>query len=453
MSGTQRFESRFCRFEAPDDWIALGTAGLIEDRAEPPRCGAVVSEVFLEPPRKLEEYAARQRQVYLTENAGAEVVHDASVRLERFREAHLTGYRVPARGGPVLVHQLHVALGPLVCSLTTTAPEGDTRAEGMTGVVAASFEVTAAPWASEIQRVPLTGDLSAAQPRSTLPATALPHLLLAITPPAGWTVDIEAGSLRCGDAHLALRHHGPATGEADQHFANALARIQREGGWTVVSWDRGILPPGRDYWALGAIQESRSTWGPPRRVMRRTVFVALDGVVELDLLAPAADAGARDALLTVVNSLAPLPEEVRRLALRRPWLPECLPGPWREEAPGLFVRAGQAPLTVLLLELPSHASPATIAAASVASLAGDPATTSITRNELVEGLWQRHEAVRLALDCKGSDGTDHAVRANWLEERHVILTVIVRGQHTAEVDHLFASLLEGLRPDMASGRA
>ncbi len=444
---SQRFESRFCRFDAPGDWRPLGELGVIEDRPRPPRSGAVVSEVFLDPPGQLAEYAARQREAYLLVNDGAQVVHDAAVRLERFAQAHLTGYRVPIREGFLLVHQLHVAHGPLVCSLTTTAPEGDADAEGVSGEIAASFEVTAAAWAVTIRRARLHGPGATA----SAGAVALPHLQLSLAPPPGWTLDVEAGTLRRGDAHLALRRPGAAAGGADRPCAEALARIQRETGWLITSWDCGELGRRREYWALEAVQETRPTWGPPRRTMRRTVFVNLGGVLELDLLAGAADTEAPDALGAVLQSLAPLPAADRKVPLRRSWLPESLAGPWQEEGPGLFVRSGKPGLSVFLAELPGSTSLEALAAGAAAALASEEAGHAVTRKVVAEGLWQRHEAVRLALDSRSPDGAASVVRAAFVKAGEEVLVLLVRGEDAAETERTFVRLLEGVRPDMAPG--
>jgi hypothetical protein len=445
MSAAQPFQSLFCRFEAPAGWVPLGNVGLIEDSKRSPRPSAAVSENFYDPPKPLAEIAVTTREHFLSEHPGAELLSDGSLRSDRFPDAHLLRWRLPAGGGALLLRQLLVAHGPLVCSLATASPEGDSAAEEGVGAIVASFEVTAAGWARDGKRETILVPPPEAAGRSggATEVASIPELGLRFPVAPGWALDAAAGRISRDDARFSIRHHGRDAGNADRHFARGLARLQRDPGWTIRSWDRGELPATSDCWAISA-EEKTVTWGTPNPRLLRLVFADLDGVVEIALEASSADTGAREAFEALLAGLAPLPPEERKVPLHRSWLPEFLEGPWVEEAPGLFLRS-EPTLAVFLQELHDAKFPA-FALRGIESFLQEPPFAG-GRSDTVEGFFRERPAIRFSVDSPPENPEPQALRSAWIDAGRALLLLVVRGGDVAEVDRCWLRLLDAIRPE------
>lgn len=448
MANTSVLASRFCRCEAPASWLPFGPTGLVEGGSRRPRCGAALSESWIDPPRQLSELVPEQRTIVLSERRGAEVVRDERVSTARFPDAHLITYRIPTGRGPLLLRQLLTLHGPLLCALSTTSPEGDDEAEELVAAVAASFAVPAAAWATRVRRLQPHLEVDAARPECSAPVT-LPHFQLAVPVPEGWSLDGEAGILRRGDVTIALRRHGQGRG-ADLLFADALARITREAGWAVTAWSRGELPRRRQTWSIEATQETRATWSPARHIARRLSIVELDGVAEVDMLAAGDDGAAAQAFEAVVAGLGLPAAPQRCLILRTPWLPARLDGPWAEVAPGVCLRAGATPLTVSVHEISTRAEYDTLVSQAIGTFDRMTAGARVTHRDVAAGSWQGVTATRLSLDWQPAEGPPAAVRAAWFETTAGVLALEIRGREGRDAGAVFEALLAEVRPDMAS---
>ncbi len=446
MADTRTVATRFCSFAAPEHWLPLGAIGLADERAEPPRASAAVNECWVDPPQPLPDLAAEHFEKLRADHPGTAVVSDEPCADGRHPEAHRTVFRVPTAGGEMLLQNLLVMHGPLVCTLVTTRPAASRTAGELDAAIVASFEVTAAAWARDIRREPL-----AASPPATPESTAipLPQLHVAVPVPAGWTLDRDTGRLRAGSAAIALVHHAPAKGDPESHFTASLEHLHRSDGWRPTAWDRGELPGQRDYWGLAATHASQRRWGQAEQTFQRQLFVAQDGVLELCLTAPAPADADTAALLEVATGLQSLPAQERRLVVARPWLSATLEGPWSEEAPGLFVRAGGARLAAMAAELPRRDDPATTARRAAKDLARQTDGAQVIRQELVDGIWQGRAITHLALAWHPPGEAPEHLRSAWLDGGEQILWLLVRGGLEPETDAVYKALLERADPGRA----
>lgn len=449
MASYVTVESRFCRFQVPASWKVIEGTGAVEDRPSGPRCSAVVTECWVDPPTPARELAARQTELAREMLAGFEVVKEEPARAVRFTEAWIGTHRTASAGSSLLQHQLTVATGHLACCLTLSGTEADKpRWSPIFAEIATSFEIPAAASLGSVRRQPLL--LPVASPDDRLGLMSRLQLLAPV--PTGWSLDDTTLTLHePRGAEITFRAAEPAGVALDQVFATSLSRLAREPGTRVSAWDQGVLAGDRSWYAIESVQGAARTWGPADERLRRQVLLDDEGVIEVTLHARAGDTGSLQTLSLVAAGLRRQPPEERRLQIREPWVPAVLHGAWRETSPGVFMLLAPPRALVVAARLPSPLGLRALADREAAGLANQPEVALVHRRELVEGVWKGRQAVRYSLDYQTPDATGMALRGAWLDAGDAACHLQVRGEDPESVDRLFLQLLEAVEPHRMRG--
>ncbi len=449
MAAWTTFASRFCSCEVPASWTQVPGLGAVENRDKGFRSSVAVTENWLEPAVTARAYADKQVELLQQEVRGVEMVKNEALPDGRFDDSWLVVLRTRGPDGErFLQRQLTAVCGNLVCCLTFSGLERDTREWAEICERAhTTFTVNGREQLRTVRRDALLASGPAA---TTSSLTPLPLQQVAVPLRAGWTADAAAGTLRRGDATITVTNRGFG-GSPDQLFGEALARAVREPGKAPQTWDTDKPPEGVRF-ALETAAESRGTWvGKPVAVERRVFLEDTGAILELGLSCKAGDTEAFEAFAAVVQHHPQLEPDARRLRLSESWLPVELKGPWAATSPGLYMRMAHP---VLLLGLQRVATPqglAKHAATMSQALRGQPEIASVSRDESAEGSFKGLRAVRHTLDCVTRDGEPLAFRTAWLEVGQEVCSIELRGADTAATEQLFRNLLESLEPAALRG--
>ena len=439
---TAFFETRFCRFETPPGWVPIPLVGVLERRSNEPCRSAVVLENWLDKPMRAEEYAAAQRAALKDQAPSAEFVEEARYTGAGLSDAHALRFRTTAKGGVRLRQELIAAVeGPLAVSLTLTGLDNDgPNWSRHFGGILASFAITAAPWAREIQRAEL-----APRPSKAPPLTPVPSLQMSLPVLPGWQVDQGTGLLKSSaGTQISIRRSGLAAGSTDELFADALWRAHRDPAVKPRRWDRGETAAGWPFFALETVAIAPGTWVKKEPLVVREFFVKDEGPVAFRLESADGDMASVEALGAAVSGYTLLPAQERRLAVRESWVRLDLAGEWQAVGSGTYVRAREPVVILTAQRLSGSPGLKAFAEGAARSHRGAPDVRSVSREDSRERQLRGLAGWSYSLDFAGRGSEDTSVRAAWIESAGALYALTVRGPTGKETDELFSRAVEGV---------
>ncbi|HVR06581.1 MAG TPA: hypothetical protein VMW75_00915, partial [Thermoanaerobaculia bacterium] len=487
------YESRYCTFAVPDNWVPQPPFGYAEPGDDEGRLSAQALERWLPKATTAAAHAARLKELLPALYSAFELVGEG-----RFPAAAAPSPgAVTARGGwtskaaaaaagnpaaesgreggegrfltfkyrngdheAAIARVIYLLRGPLACELTLSgsvaaSPERDR--ERLWDGIAKTFSLRGLELLSrlELGRPLFSEGLQAAilagPRRQPTAMQKFPRAGVALPPPAGWEVAEEEGDavLRRNEAEIRLRRPvGVAGGDgnAGAWFAWRMRQLQDSAG-LVLGCERGKLA-GVPYAAV-LHDEKAQTRSWSTAAARRTLEL-FRGTQPPQWWALRAHESAMPDLRPVLEQLVAaaetLPPEEWQLKLAEPWIDFTLEGPWQAASPGLYATLTERqPLFAHLASAESKLALATLRPQAVASLRRGAALERVDAENEVLGEWRGYPALRYSLDGASRRAPAVSVRAVWLAPERRLYSLYVQGAGANVADPLFLGLLEAIR--------
>lgn len=449
--GFQRFESRFCTFEAPDGWRIVAGLAAVDGRDEARQRSAVVVENWVDTPQDAATFLDRQLEVMTQVESEIELVEKRNLDSRNLGEALLATFRMPLPDGRALLQKQLIAVeGRLACTLTVSGLEDDRELwNECCNPILGSFDVSAREWSGEIRESDDVVNVDADGPPPSMHDVS--GLGLAIPVPAGWEVAPD-GTLRRGEsAKISIRRTGLPAASAEECFAEALERFSRAGEAKPNAWKRGETPGGTSFWSVDAVSTRQKTWGPPDRHLRREVFVDDNGVLAFTLDCTGEPAGPVEDLGRIVGGYRWLNSDRQTLRLGEPWLQAELAGRWTAPGPGVYIRSDPPQTMVLVQQLGKEATLADLVKHHVDATRRAPEVVHVEAETRDDSHFRGCDAVRYLLDFTDAEGQKVSLRTCWLDTPKTRCVVNVRAAASDTADEILRTLMDGFSPEAASG--
>ena len=452
-----RYESRYCTFVVPNDWVPLAPFGFAGPGDEDDRMTAQAMERWLEESPPAADYARRQAELLPALYDRFEILREGPYRSDGPGDGHFLAFRFRSEEGDrSLGKVIYLVQGPLVCDLTLTGLDGpDPDRDRLFEAIGKTFSLRGVDHLARLEKGPL---LSEDFRRPDVPAwpgprRKFPRACVSLPVPSGWEVADEDGQavFRRGGVEIRLRRVLGSDGDVDDWFGERMKQLQETESLLLRS-ERGALERG-DYAALLFEEKGASRRWNTAAVTRTLELFIGDEQPLLWTLHGKAEGFSQHLPLLEQLALAAefLPPAEWETKLAEPWIDLTLKGPWRTEGPGVYVTQGSTLSFLYLNEQPNRKSMADLAPHLADSVRQGSPLRVVRREKKTLGLWRGRDAFRYSSDGSDEAGEPRRLRVLWTTSGEALFTCLVQGSERRSTDSIFLRAIEGIKPSMKTG--
>jgi hypothetical protein len=449
-----RYESDYCSYQAPSEWVPEPPFGFSEPGGKEGRMMVQLLEIWLASPRSAEDYAAQQKEALPHLLQEFDLVDEGPYQVEGARNGRYLRYRYFSDDGDTTIETRIVATqGPLLIEMTLTRlDEMDAEKERLLGAIAKTLTLRNTEFLAKTEPIVLLQqpeDERAERPDG--PRLEYPQSCVSIIRPEGWEVsenDADVVLERSG-ATIRIRRLFGDRCDSTIWLKETMKELQGSGSALLAS-EEGELGSGASYQAIlcdpGGTQRKWATAAESRVLL---AHVHDQVPIEWSLRCPKETF---TALHPVVQDLilrsSSLETERWQTKLVEAWGDLTLHGGWRSEGDGLYVNMDDGFIFLHLSALPSKVPLDHLSPSVVENVRGG--FSEVISEDQALGLWRQMDSFRLSLEGQREDGQRVHVRTVWIAFDETIYSVMIQGNGKAQVDTLFTNVLDGLRIASAS---
>jgi hypothetical protein len=444
------YESRYCTFAAPNDWVTLPPFGFAGPGDEEDRFTAQAMERFLTEPTTAGAYAQKQIEVLPALYAEMALVAEGPQPVAGAGDGYflLLGFR-NEEGDRALARVVYLTLGPLVCELTLIGLDGtDRERDRLFEAIGKTFALHDVEFLTKVDTRPLLAknlDLSAPPPGER---RKFPRCCVSIPLLSGWEMAEEDGApvFRLRGTEIRLRRVLGSDGDVKAWLADRMKALQETKSLLLGS-ERGSLERG-DYAAL-LYEEKGAVRSWNTAAVRRTLDVFLAGEQPLLLTLETPVAGFDDyrpALESLLSGAEFLPAAEWETKLAEPWIDLTLKGPWRTEGPGLYA-CTEPVFTFLYLTTQKEQPPVEkVQTSIVESVRTGSGVQEIFAEKKALGPFRGHESLHYSVEGFAPENDYiQGTRTVWVSSRGILHGGMVWGPDSHRVETLHRQVVEALR--------
>ncbi len=444
------WESRHCRFGAPDSWVYCPPFGLSEPGDDEDRLNAQVLERWMERPTTAADWARNELAVLPI------LLQEFDLEAERSLDVPSgSGHALTFRfrnddGDNACERRVYLTQGPLLCELTISAVERppDQRNPLFDGITA-TFALQGTEHLARVEPLPaLLRPLEPPPEGSRLPGRqSFPTCCVSIPVPDGWASSGEGvtARLQIDDAEIVVERQLLSDGDLDLWYSARMEAL-KEAGSELIRTERGELPEGQPYTAIaydaGSAQRSWKTSAVKRRL---ELFVDHHQPLQWSLEAHDSRFPVHQPVFeAVIAQTTFLDPSEWQTPLPQPWLDVVLKGPWRPAGGGAFLCVDDPTFTYLYLSV----LPCTTAVRKLGPSLADSlrkGVDQVLKEEELAAEWHGLDSFRYSVDGRDDEGKPVSQRGLWFMAREILYTVVVAGNVRSEVDKVLAQLMDGVR--------
>lgn len=449
----KRYESRYCTFAVPDDWVAGPPFAFVGKDAAGSRLTAQVLERCLVKALPAATQLQQQKEILPRIYADFELVSEGPFRPEETGEGFTLSFRfLDDEENESQGQAFHLILGSLFCQLVLACPDRpDRERDRLFAAIAKTFAFQQVEFLGKVSPAALTSETL----RTPQPAAArnwssgwrkFPRACVSLPVPSGWEVveDDRDAIFRRGSSEIRL--HRDLEGHADpgSWFAGRMKQLQASGDLLLGS-ESGELERG----AYAALLYEENGVGRKWRTAAITLTLELFLSDRQPLLwsLKATEIGFSDlrslfeALVASCEFLDPAEWETR---LAEPWVNYMLRGHWEPQGPGVYAELSGKPLVLQVVRSKTNLALSSLKSCITSSLLhGIPVPLESSQEEHL-GTWGECEAYYFSTSGLSQSHRSLALNGIWIRAYGLLHSAVVYGNDANRTKTLYQGIIGSL---------
>jgi len=456
----KRYESRYCTFAVPEDWVAEPPFAFTGKDATGGRWTAQVLERCLLQVLPVATHLRQQAEMLPHLYERFELVSEGPFHPEGTGEGFTLTFRfIDEEESEARAQAFYLALGPLICQLVLAGPDRhNPDQDRLFAAIAKTFAFRQVEFLGKAYSAALTSEiLRTSQPSAERGWTEdwrkFPRACVSLPVPSGWEVTEKDGDaiFRRGLAEIRLHRDLEGHGDPSHWFSARMKRLQ-DSGDLFLAKESGELERGAYAALLYEEKGVGRTWRTA--AVTRIIEFFLKDCQSLLWSLKAPEDGFPDlrslfeGLVAACKFLDPAEWETKAA---EPWLDHTFRGPWQVEGPGLYALVGgKAPIFVHLSLEPTTFSLEKLQP-SILSSVRQSIRLGWKLEHSVMGSWRHHDSLYYAIDGSELNSVaEVSVRAVWLAKDRRLYSMFIRGTDAEPTEGISRSLLDAFSPIVES---